>query len=239
LAESQGEGGTGEARGGRYQGPVATDPPPADDPHDDPAYITRTKFLTGVALVTGGVMTAAILVPVVGFAVADTLKEEEWRWVDVGPLRDFPDGKTTSIAVSGPTPESDRRAYVRHRDGAIIAIWNRCAHLGCPAAYSAGSDGFACPCHGGTYNSLGLVTGGPPPRPLDRFDTKLVGVDGKDIAKQEVPSKGVPTTGVPPEARLLVGRPFSIDANQNPYALKGPGEPVTGALSNLYPLPPS
>ena len=32
LAESQGDGGTGEARGGRYQGPVASDPPPADDP---------------------------------------------------------------------------------------------------------------------------------------------------------------------------------------------------------------
>lgn len=239
MAESQGEGGTGEARGGRYQGPVATDPPPADDPHDDPAYITRTKFLTGVALVTGGVMTAAILVPVVGFAVADTVKGEEWRWVNIGPLSGFPDGQTTSIAVSGPTPESDRRAYIRHRDGAIIAIWNRCAHLGCPAAYSAGSDGFACPCHGGTYNSLGLVTGGPPPRPLDRFDVKLVGADGKEIAKQEVPSKGVATNGVPPEARLLVGRPFSIDANQNPYALKPPGEPVTGALSNLYPLPPS
>jgi menaquinol-cytochrome c reductase iron-sulfur subunit len=237
LAESQGGGGMGEASGGPYQGPVASDPPPADDPHDDPAYITRTRFLTGVALVTGGVVTAAILVPVVGFAVGDTVKEEKWRWVDVGPLSDFPDGKTSSIAVSGPTPESDRRAYLRHKDGVIIAIWNRCAHLGCPVAYSSGSDGFACPCHGGTYDSLGLVTGGPPPRPLDRFDVKLVTADGKDIARQEVPSKGVPTQGVPPEARLLVGRPFSIDANQNPYALKGPGEPVTGALSNLYPLP--
>jgi hypothetical protein len=49
----------------------------------------------------------------------------------------------------------------------------------------------------------------------------------------------VPTQGAPPEARLLVGRPFSIDEDQNPYALKGPGEPVTGVLSNLYPLPPS
>jgi hypothetical protein len=106
-------------------------------------------------------------------------------------------------------------------------------------AYSAGGDVYACPCHGGAYNSLGLVTSGPPPRPLDRFDVKLVGIDGKDIARQEVPSQGVPTTGVPAEARLLVGRPFSINQNQDPYALKPPGEPVTGALANLYPLPPS
>lgn len=237
MAESQGDGGVGEARGGRYQGPVASDAPPADDPHDDPAFITRTRFLTGVALVTGGVMTAAILVPVVGFAVADTVKEEEWRWIDVGPLSDFPDGETSSIAVSGPSPEADRRAFLRHKDGAIIAIWNRCAHLGCPVAYSPGGDVYSCPCHGGAYDSLGRVTSGPPPRPLDRFDVKIVGVDGRDIAKQESPSEGVPTTGAPPEARLLVGRAFSIDEEQSPYELKGPGEAVTGVLSNLYPLP--
>jgi menaquinol-cytochrome c reductase iron-sulfur subunit len=232
LADSQGEA----PQGGQYSGPVAHDAPPAHDPHDDPAYVTRTKFLTGVALVTGGVLTAAILVPVVGFAVADTVKEEDWRWVDVGPLSDFPDGEVTSIAVSGPFPESDRRAYLRHRDGAIIAIWNRCAHLGCPVAYSAGGDVYSCPCHGGAYNSLGLVTAGPPPRPLDRFDVKIVTAEGQEVAKQEQPADGCPTGDAKPADRLLIGRPFSIDEDQNPYELKGPGEPVTGVLANLYPF---
>lgn len=236
MADSQGDGANGGARGGRYQGPVASEPPDAHDPHDDPAFITRTKFLTGVALVTGGVMTAAILVPVVGFAAADSLKGEEWRWVDVGALSDFPDGQTGSIAVSGPFPESDRRAFLRHKDGAMIAIWNRCAHLGCPVAYSQGGDSYSCPCHGGSYDSLGRVIAGPPPRPLDRFDIKLVTADGKEIARQEDPAKGVPTGGAAADARVLLGRPFSIDKDQKPYHLHGPGEPVTGVLSNLYPL---
>lgn len=236
MADSQGEGNGEETRGAQYSGPVAHEPEPVYDHHDDPAYITRTKFLTGVAVVTGGVMTAAILVPVVGFAAADTLKEEKWQWVDIGPMSDFPDGKTISIAVSGPSPESNRRAYVRHKDDTIIAIWNRCAHLGCPVAYSQGGDVYACPCHGGTYNSLGLVTAGPPPRPLDRFDVKIVTAKGKDVAQQEVPSKGCPTTAAKPDDRLLLGRPFSINANQQPYALHGPGEPVTGVLANLYPF---
>jgi menaquinol-cytochrome c reductase iron-sulfur subunit len=231
LAEGQGDG-----NGGRYTGPVAGDAAPEVDPHDDPAYITRTKFLTGVALVTGGVLTAAILVPVVGFAVADTVKEEEWQWVDVGPLSDFPDGEVGSIAVSGPSPESDRRAYLRHKDGAIIAIWNRCAHLGCPVAYSSGGDVYSCPCHGGAYDSLGLVTAGPPPRPLDRFDVKIITTEGQDVARQEIPADGCPTASAGPEDRVLLGRPFSIDADQNPYQLKGPGEPVTGVLANLYPF---
>jgi Rieske Fe-S protein len=211
-------------------------PEPVHDHHDDPAFVTRTKFLTGVALVTGGVMTAAILVPVIGFAAADALKEEKWQWIDVGPLSDFPDGQTTSLAVSGPAPESDRRAYLRHKDGAIIAIWNRCAHLGCPVAYSPGGDVYACPCHGGAYDSLGLVTSGPPPRPLDRFDVKIVDKAGKDVAQQTDPAKGVPTAGAAADDRLLVGRPFSIDSDQKPYKLHGPGEPVTGVLSNLYPF---
>jgi quinol---cytochrome c reductase iron-sulfur subunit, bacillus type len=231
LAEGQGDG-----NGGRYIGPVAGDATPDADPHDDPAYITRTKFLTGVAVVTGGVMTAAILVPVVGFVVADSVKEEDWEWVDVGPVSDFPDRQVTSIAVSGPSPEADRRVYLRHKDGAIIAIWNRCAHLGCPVAYSPGGDVYACPCHGGAYNSLGLVTAGPPPRPLDRFDVKIVTTKGEEVAKQEQPSQGCPTGSAKADDRLLVGRPFSINSQQQPYALKGPGEPVSGALANLYPF---
>jgi Rieske Fe-S protein len=215
---------------------VAQDTPPGQDPHDDPAYISRTRFLTGVALVTGGVMTAAILVPVVGFAVAESVGEEAWRWVDIGPMSDFPDGQVGSIAVSGPFPQSDRRAYVRHKDGAIIAIWNRCAHLGCPVAYSAGGDVYTCPCHGGAYDSLGRVTGGPPPRPLDRFDVKIVTADGTEVARQTSPAEGVSTANAKAADRVLLGRPFSIDSEQNPYDLKGPGEPVTGVLANLYPF---
>jgi menaquinol-cytochrome c reductase iron-sulfur subunit len=236
LADSRGDETTGAGGGGQYGGPTAHVPAPVHDHSDDPNYVTRTKFLTGVAVVTGGVMTAAILVPVVGFAAADAVKEEGWRWVDVGAMSDFPDGQVTSIAVSGPTPESDRRAYVRVKDGTVIALWNRCAHLGCPVAYSAGGDVYACPCHGGTYSSLGLVTGGPPPRPLDRFDVKIVTKDGKPVANTETPAKGCPTTAAKPDDRLLLGKAFSIDSHQRPYKLHGPGEPVTGALSNLYPF---
>src|SRR3712207_7978798 len=31
-----------------------------------------------------------------------------------------------------------------------------------------------CPCHGGVYDFSGKVSGGPPVRPLDRFETKVV-----------------------------------------------------------------
>jgi menaquinol-cytochrome c reductase iron-sulfur subunit len=211
---------------GLYQGPRAVDPDVADPHADDPGYHTRTKFLSMVAVAMGGVMTAAILVPVVGFAVADALKEEEWRWVDVGPLSDFKDGTTTSLAVTGPDPEADRRVFIRNRDGELIAIWNRCAHLGCPVKYSAGSDGYSCPCHGGAYDSRGLVTAGPPPRPLDRLDVKIVNASGQDVEY----------ANATPKDRVLVGKAYSIDAEERPYKLHPPGDPVEGTLSHLFPF---
>ena len=211
-----------------YSGPRAIDPPdPEPRLEDDPDYVTRTKFLSLVAMAGGGVMTAAILVPVVGFAVAPTLESEVYRWVDIGPLSNFPEGETSSIAVSGPDAEADRRVFIRRKDNDLIPIWNRCAHLGCPVSYSSGGDVFACPCHGGAYDSRGLVTAGPPARPLDRFDFKIVNANGQDV---ELANAG-------PDDRVLIGRPYSIDENEQPFELHGPGEPVSGVLKNLYPSP--
>lgn len=218
----------------RYQGPRATDVESQKaDPEKDPSYVTRTRFMTGVAIAVGGVMTAAILVPVVGFAVADSFDDEPARWIDAGPMSDFPEGETASIAISGPSPEADRRAFIRFRDGEITCMWNRCTHLGCPVSYSPGGDVFACPCHGGAYNSIGQVTAGPPVRPLDRFDWKVVSSDGEDVASR-LDQSGL--RDVSPDDRLLIGVPYSISDDLEIFKLKGPGEPVDGVLKNLYPL---
>ena len=225
MAEVQGNGGRERATG-RYEGPRAHDPEPHEDPRADPEYVTRTKFLTGIAVLGGGVLTAAIMVPVIGFAVSDSVQQEEFRFVDIGPLSDFPDGDVTSIAVSGPAPEADRRVFLRRDGDQIIPMWNRCTHLGCPVAYSPGGDNFSCPCHGGAYDSLGRVTAGPPVRPLDRLDVRVVDGQGRDVQ----------VASAPDNARVLIGRPYSVDDEFNTYELRGPGEPVDGVISNLYPF---
>jgi Rieske Fe-S protein len=231
VAEERPEQPPGNGPSQPYRGPRAHDPePPGPRPEDDPAYVTRTRFLSLGAIAGGAAITAAIIVPVIGFAVTPTLEPEPEQWIDVGPLRDFPDGATTSIAMSGPDPEADRRVFVRRRDDTIVPIWNRCAHLGCPVGYSPGGDVYACPCHGGAYDSLGLVTAGPPPRPLDRFSYKVVRPDPGGEGAADVALADARDTD-----RLLIGRPYSINEDQEPYALHGPGEPVTGVLSNLYP----
>ncbi len=288
MAEDEPGDGAPRAQDGPYTGPRATDVTPEPDHGDDAGYITRTRFLSNAAIAGGGVLTAAIMVPVVGFAISSPLHSEDYRWVTIGPASEFlknpppyatpvPStriGEVTSLAVSGPDPDADRRAFVVYglkdpaarptpgqgedpaayearfsvwasRLGAddfdLIAIWNRCAHLGCPVAYSPGSAGYVCPCHGGAYDGRGMVTGGPPPRPLDRLDIKIVDT-GKTYTPEQI-AKGedrvplaVAAGSSNPRLQVLVGKPYSIDQEQRPFPLAGPGQPVSGTLSHLYPF---
>lgn len=98
----------------------------------------------------------------------------------------------------------------------VEGISNTCMHLGCPV--SGGGGGFACPCHGGNYDGLGRRVGGPPVRPLDRYDM----LDGKWVAG------GEPGT-------LYAGQLHSVDNDFNRYGLTPPGVPLTGFLAPIYP----
>lgn len=51
----------------------------------------------------------------------------------------------------------------------LMALWQRCVHLGCRVPSCESSQGFECPCHGSKYNGHGEYFLGPAPRNLDRF----------------------------------------------------------------------
>jgi cytochrome b6-f complex iron-sulfur subunit len=51
----------------------------------------------------------------------------------------------------------------------VMALWQRCVHLGCRVPICDSSQGFECPCHGSKYNFHGEYAAGPAPRNLDRF----------------------------------------------------------------------
>lgn len=53
--------------------------------------------------------------------------------------------------------------------GDLMALWQRCVHLGCRVPQCDASQGFECPCHGSRYNYHGEYEDGPAPRNLDRF----------------------------------------------------------------------
>ncbi len=56
---------------------------------------------------------------------------------------------------------------------ALMALWQRCVHLGCRVPSCGSSQGFECPCHGSKYNAHGEYSQGPAPRNLDRFEVSV------------------------------------------------------------------
>jgi len=62
----------------------------------------------------------------------------------------------------------------RLEDGGLLALWQRCTHLGCTVPWREDEGQFHCPCHSSLFNAKGEVIGGPAPRPLDLFPIEVV-----------------------------------------------------------------
>ncbi len=190
--------------------------------------ITRRRFMTGTVHTAGGIAAAAFTLPALGFAFGPIFKKNVARWEIVGTVDQFPDnnyiptvltlipgigeaGKTT-VYMRKYNPAIDTDAYDRHTP--YIAISDRCAHLGCPVRWVDASERFICPCHGGVYDLLGRRVSGPPPRPLDRFYTR---VSGENVE---------------------VGPRFSVNSQLRRFSPRDPGEPLDGVGQYLYPSRP-
>ncbi len=80
----------------------------------------------------------------------------------------------------------------------LMALYQKCSHLGCRTPYCPTSGFFECPCHGAIFNQAGEVRGGPAPAGLWRFPVSVdrdgfVVVDTKNPVAQ--PPRGTNTTG--------------------------------------------
>ena len=54
-------------------------------------------------------------------------------------------------------------------EAGVVALYQKCPHLGCRVPECKSSQWFECPCHGSQYNRVGEKKGGPAPRGMDRF----------------------------------------------------------------------
>jgi len=55
----------------------------------------------------------------------------------------------------------------------VVALFQKCPHLGCRVPWCQTSQWFECPCHGSKYNRVGEKKGGPAPRGMDRFPVDI------------------------------------------------------------------
>lgn len=189
--------------------------------------VTRRTFMNLWANGVGGVAAAAFTLPALGFAIAPIFKRQPWSWEPIGRPADFPDTtyqtKVINI-VPGIGEAGNTIAYVRARNPAIdkepedqynkfVALSSRCMHLGCPVRFVPAAERFICPCHGGVYDFRGMVAGGPPVRPLDRFYTRLNS-----------------NTGL-----VEIGPRYSVNNELQRFSPRFPGEPIDGIGQFLYP----
>lgn len=187
--------------------------------------VTRRRFMGGATHALGAVAVSAIALPALGFAVGPVFTRTATTWQPVGAPSEFPDDtyvqRTIAIA-SGVGEAGDSTVYVRTRNPRIdtepaddfnrfVAISSRCAHVGCPVAYVAAAQSFVCPCHGGVYDRRGLRVGGPPPRPLDRFFTRVR------------------------DGQVEIGPRYSLNSELRRFSPRDPGESLDGIGQYVYP----
>ncbi len=186
----------------------------------------RTAFAIGgqaAAIIgLGGVTLASV-----GFAAAPLFDAPEEKWEGVGTPDDFSDLGYTAVVITivDAIGEAGKTTvYVRRGNPDInpdenpeeyIAISTRCAHLGCPVRFVKAASTFICPCHGGVYDFEGQVIGGPPVRPLDRFQTRLTG------------------------DTVEIGPRYSVTNDLEPVRSRDPGEFTGGIWEYLYPPRPT
>jgi Rieske Fe-S protein len=153
---------------------------------------TRGEFLTLTTVGLGAVIGGVIGVPATAYLLAPVTKEITFTPVFLGKVDSFKSEASSPLGFN-PTPAtyiedptnpatSPGLAYVHNtgksntdwhaEDAKFIVFSNRCMHLGCPIAIAQG-QGFACPCHGGQYNTYGERIAGPPIRSLDRFQWEI------------------------------------------------------------------
>jgi Rieske Fe-S protein len=187
--------------------------------------VTRRALMNIWANGVGGVAAAAFTLPALGFAIAPIFKRQPWSWQPIGAPSDFPSTtyQTKVVTTSPGIGEAGNTiAYVRARNPAIdkepedqynqfVALSSRCMHLGCPVRYVSAAERFICPCHGGVYDFRGMVAGGPPVRPLDRFYTRV--------------NNGL----------VEIGPRYSVNNELQRFSPRFPGEPIDGVGQYLYP----
>lgn len=89
----------------------------------------------------------------------------------------------------------------------LVALYQKCVHLGCRVPWCGSAQWFECPCHGSKYNKVGEKRDGPAPRGLDHWpmefsgDTVIVNTGGTPI---QGPPIGTDSTGQKPEGAHCV-----------------------------------
>jgi menaquinol-cytochrome c reductase iron-sulfur subunit len=148
----------------------------------DTEVTSRRNFYVGAIYGMMAAISAALGIPALIYLLFPPKAKKEAEWIEVGDV--------SRIGINSPVEMSFRRnrvdgwkvisekstAWVVKTTGdKITAFGPQCTHLGCAYHWEEGKNEFLCPCHNSLFAMDGKVIGGPAPRPLDRYETKVEG----------------------------------------------------------------
>jgi len=116
----------------------------------------------------------------------------------------LPEARTWITAYPPDSLPKARQVYspllIPGMEAGIVALYQKCPHLGCRVPSCTSSQWFECPCHGSQYNRVGEKKAGPAPRGMDRFIVSVSGsgdvtIDTLGGAAIPGPPIGTNTTG--------------------------------------------
>jgi len=143
--------------------------------------LQRRDFVKSVVAVIGTIIGGFITLPTIGYLISPALKVSTAEaWIPLGPLENYPvDTPTlfnfTRTKINGweKTVNSYGVYVVNQGDGQAKVYNNMCTHLSCRVTWQPDNQIYFCPCHDGQFDPDGEVVGGPPPRPLNIYETKV------------------------------------------------------------------
>lgn len=150
-------------------------------PKNSSPVLERRGFVKIVSSVLGSLMAALVGLPVIGYFVSPALKKVAGEdWIALGPLENYQPGSTTLFSFTQTKIngwERSSKSYgvfvLRSAEGAVEVLSDICTHLSCRVNWKEETQEFACPCHAAFFDQAGNVKSGPPPRPMDRYETKV------------------------------------------------------------------
>ena len=139
----------------------------------------RRGFLVRLIQGTYAVIGATLAFVVGGAVVAPSFGRRQTMWLHAGDADALEEGTPLPITLrvarpDGPSEVVDRKiVYLVKTGDAVRALDSTCTHLGCRTRFNPETRQIECPCHGGIYDVMGNVIGGPPPAPLRAMTTRV------------------------------------------------------------------
>jgi len=131
--------------------------------------IDRRKFLNTLLGLGGIGGILSVFYPVFSYLIPPKSSEPKVNSVKAGMNSAFP-ANSSKIIKFGRKPV----ILIKTEDNQYKALSASCTHLDCIVQYKQDTKQIWCACHNGTYDLNGRNLSGPPPKPLEEYDVKIV-----------------------------------------------------------------